>query len=57
MGCCSWVYKRLLGLGGFEETGLTSVLEAGVREVDGGHWHYRDLQEASRDTDLSQGFR
>lgn len=46
-----------MGLGGNGETELTSVVEAGVREVDGGHWHYRDLQEATRDTDLSLGFR
>ena len=55
--CCRWVYRRLMGLGGAEETRLTTVLEAGIREVDGGQWHYRDLQDASRDTDLSQGFR
>ncbi|KAL3162429.1 hypothetical protein ABBQ32_010098 [Trebouxia sp. C0010 RCD-2024] len=52
-----WVYRKLMGLGGNGETELTSVVEAGVREVDGGHWHYRDLQEATRDTDLSLGFR
>ena len=46
-----------MGLGGGEETRLTTVVEAGIREVDGGHWHYRDLQDAARDTDLSQGFR
>lgn len=46
-----------MGLGGAEETRLTTVLEAGIREVDGGHWHYRDLQDASRETELSQGFR
>ena len=46
-----------MGLGGTEENRLTTVVEAGIREVDGGHFHYRDLQDAARDTDLSRGFR
>lgn len=52
-----WVYRKLLALGGNPETRLTEVIETGIREVDGGHWHYRDLQDATRDTDLSLGFR
>lgn len=54
---CRWVYRKLLALGGNPETRLTEVIETGIREVDGGHWHYRDLQDATRDTDLSLGFR
>ena len=52
-----WVYRRLLGLGGTGENHLTYTVEAGIREVDGGQWHHRNLQDASRETDLSQGFR
>ena len=52
------MHKRLLGEhGGEDENRIAAMLSAGVREVDGGHWHYRDLQDAGKDTDLSPGFR
>ena len=54
---CRWVHKKLVGAGETSETKLAEMLEVGVREVDGGHWHYRQLQSADRDTDLDQGFR
>lgn len=52
-----WVHKKLVGAGETAETRLAEMLEAGVREVDGGHWQYRQLQCADRHTDLDQGFR
>ncbi len=56
--CCRWVHKKLLGEeGGDQETKLGDLLSAGIREVDGGHVHYRDLYKADRYTDLSHGFR
>lgn len=55
--CCRWVHKKLVGTGETSETKLAEMLEVGVREVDGGHWHYRQLQSADRSTDLEQGFR
>ena len=54
---CRWVHKKLVVAGDTSETKLAEMLEVGVREVDGGHWHYRQLQSADRDTDLDQGFR
>ncbi len=55
---CRWVHKRLLGEeGGDGETKLARIILDGIQEVDGGHWHYRDLHQANRDTDLSPGFR
>ena len=52
-----WVHKKLVGTGERSETKLAEMLEVGVREVDGGHWNYRQLQSADRSTDLDQGFR
>lgn len=52
-----WVHRKLVGTGETSETKLAEMLEVGVREVDGGHWNYRQLQSADRSTDLDQGFR